>query len=532
MPHGHCYLWQPVLLYLHIISDSVIALSYYSIPFALVYIVHKRKDVQFGWIYYLFGAFIFLCGTTHLVNIWTIWNPDYWLDGWLKSLTAVVSVFTAIIIWPLIPKLLKIPSQEQLMNLNNQLEQEISNHKETELMLRKALRNVEDQRYALDASSIVTAANVEGKITYVNDKLCEISGYQKSELLGKNHSILSSQTHPKSFWRDMYRCVANGMPWRSEVCNRAKDGKIYWVDSTIIAQTDDHGKIDRYISIRSDITERKQAEEIIRRQNETLEDKVNLRTTELQKAKDIAVQANKAKSEFLANMSHELRTPMHAILSFSNFGIKKIESAPSEKLQKYFEKIHESGNRLLFLVNDLLDLAKMEVGRLEYKMQEVNLANIIQNCIEEQETRLEEEKLRLQFNHPDINVSVKVDNERIHQVIRNLLSNAIKFSPKDSNIFIQLAEEKLPIEDGEQFIDKQSLKALNCSVRDEGKGIPKKELDTIFEKFVQSSATNTGAGGTGLGLSICKEIIEAHKGKIWAENTSQGGAVFTFSIPY
>ena len=270
MPHGHCYLWQPILLYLHIISDSIIALSYYSIPFALVFVVHKRKDIQFSWIYYLFGAFIFLCGTTHLINIWTIWNPDYWLDGWVKGLTALVSIFTAIIIWPLVPKLLKIPSQEQLMNLNNQLQQEISNHKETELMLRKALRNLEDQRYALNASSIVTVADAQGKIIYANDKICEISGYQERELLGKNHSILSSQSHPKSFWRDMYQCVASGKPWRAEVCNKTKDGKLYWVDSTIIAQKSELGKIDRYISIRNDITERKEAEQILDEQRDLL----------------------------------------------------------------------------------------------------------------------------------------------------------------------------------------------------------------------------------------------------------------------
>ena len=114
MPHGSCYLWQPSVLWLHVISDAIIAFAYFSIPFALWYFVKKRHDLAYRWVFVLFGIFIILCGITHLMAIWTIWHPDYWHEGALKSATAIASIITAILIWPLIPKLLQLPSPEAL----------------------------------------------------------------------------------------------------------------------------------------------------------------------------------------------------------------------------------------------------------------------------------------------------------------------------------------------------------------------------------------------------------------------------------
>ena len=123
MPHGACYLWLPSILWLHIISDSIIALAYFSIPFALWYFVKKRSDLVYRWVFVLFGVFICLCGTTHLISIWTIWHPDYWLDGLIKAATALVSIVTALLIWPLIPKLLQLPSPQALQTTETYLEQ-------------------------------------------------------------------------------------------------------------------------------------------------------------------------------------------------------------------------------------------------------------------------------------------------------------------------------------------------------------------------------------------------------------------------
>lgn len=129
IPHGHCYLWKPGLLWLHIVSDILIAIAYYSIPITIVYFVSKRKDFPFKWLFLLFGSFIISCGTTHLVDIWTLWHPTYWLSGSLKAFTAFISIYTAIVLVPIIPQALALPSPAQLELANSQLKAEIVERK-------------------------------------------------------------------------------------------------------------------------------------------------------------------------------------------------------------------------------------------------------------------------------------------------------------------------------------------------------------------------------------------------------------------
>jgi signal transduction histidine kinase len=138
MPHGHCYLWTPELLWTFLAADSTIALAYYSIPAALVYLVHKRRQTSFNWMFLMFSLFIFACGTTHLVSIWTIWHPDYWLDAGVKVFTAIVSITTAVLLWPLIPRIAQMPTSRQLRKIISQLEHEIEERKRAEDALRQS----------------------------------------------------------------------------------------------------------------------------------------------------------------------------------------------------------------------------------------------------------------------------------------------------------------------------------------------------------------------------------------------------------
>lgn len=232
--------------------------------------------------------------------------------------------------------------------------------------------------------------------------------------------------------------------------------------------------------------------------------------------RDIAEKANQAKSLFLANISHELRTPMHGILSFARFGQQKFEHAPKEKLKSYFDEIYGSGSQLMKLLNDLLDLSKLEAGKVDYAMAEGNLLDTVEAVATELRAFVAEKGLRLEIHQEITDGRAQFDRKKIMQVMRNLLANAVKFANPGSPIDI--------------FVDKTAGKLI-CRVVNRGIGIPGAELETIFDKFVQSSKTRTGAGGTGLGLAICKEIIEQHGGRIWAECDAQGETKFTFELP-
>ena len=276
-----------------------------------------------------------------------------------------------------------------------------------------------------------------------------------------------------------------------------------------------------------ELVEEKESE--IRDHRDNLQDKIAEQTHDLRLSKDAAEKANQAKSEFLANMSHELRTPMHAILSFSKFGMDRLEKAPLEKLGHYFTQIHGSGERLIALIDDLLDLAKINAMKMNYKFELNDLSKLVEQCASEQEIRFLERNIKIDVLPYNCDTRAFIDPVRMGQVITNLCSNAIKFTPEGTTITVSISSGA--ISPGRRESDTATIPALLFTIRDEGDGVPEDELESVFDQFIQSSKTKTGAGGTGLGLAICKEIIEAHHGQIWAKNTYSGGAEFSFLIP-
>ena len=325
------------------------------------------------------------------------------------------------------------------------------------------------------------------------------------------------------------QCAENGKSYDMEFRFNTAKGRQLWI-RTLGKPVLENGNIVQVRGTIMDITDRKKTEEDKVKYREHLEKLVKERTTGLMRAKEEAEQANQLKSEFLANMSHELRTPMHGILSFSKFGIDKSDQINKEKTQHYFKKIRAAGNRLMSLLNNLLDLSKLEAGKEVYKMESADIKKVAKGVASEMGSIWKEKNLKVKVEDTLESTNTVCDESKIEQVTRNLLSNAIKFTPKDKQITITFSAGELP--NRQALTDKKMVSALAVSIKDEGVGIPADELESVFDKFIQSSKTKTGAGGTGLGLAICKEIMQAHNGKIWAENNPEGGATFSFMLPY
>lgn len=260
----------------------------------------------------------------------------------------------------------------------------------------------------------------------------------------------------------------------------------------------------------------------IQRELNRLREEVTFLTAEnedLMRAKLEAEIFSKRKSEFLANMSHELRTPMHAILSFSKMSLKKLGIIERSKLMRNIEIIYESGQRLLHTLNDVLDISKLESGKMDFDLQENDLLKEVTSVVQELQSLMLDKGIPYDISSDNTDGTAFFDQHKIGQVLQNIIGNAIKFSPNEGKVTIRTAG-----------FEKDEEKHLQVSVCNEGQSIPASELNVIFDKYFQSSAKSAQVGGTGLGLSIAKQIIDYHKGQIWAESNSKQ-TKFHFTLP-
>jgi PAS domain S-box-containing protein len=406
-----------------------------------------------------------------------------------------------------------------------------------ELLRTAAVRRTASAQAQLNA--VVTAStdailwiNTAGKIVSCNHAADQMFGHTKKELVGRSiYLVIPSLTldAPK---KRFLACVRRGIlleaPERMETFALDSDGNPFPV-SLFIKSTAESRHGQHVVLVRDD-TRRSMAQQELQRyadqlfmtkqaleqHNSRLERTVASRTQELLVAKEAAEQANSAKSEFLANMSHELRTPLHGILSFARFGQRRMTQCSPEKILQYFENVETCGNTLLKLVDQLLDLAKLESRAVVLDKVECDATSVVVEVIGEFNTVAEERQVSIRIHAEDGVGKIFVDRDKFAQVVRNVLGNGLKVSPPNSAIGVYVTS---------------SEKHIAFRIVDQGPGIPVHELKRIFEKFVQSSRTSTGAGGTGLGLAICREIVALHDGRMWAENVLPHGAAICLELP-
>jgi len=343
----------------------------------------------------------------------------------------------------------------------------------------------------------VSITDLDNNILFVNESFLRTYGYEINELIGKNISIVRSQSNNEHQVNEILQSTILGQ-WQGELLNKRKDGSEFpiYLSTTIIKDTD--SKPIGLIGVAKDITERKHAEK------EILEAKVK------------AEQSDRLKSAFLANMSHEVRTPLNSIIGFSELLADSYFDEDQKK--EFIQNIIISGNNLLHVISDIMDISKMESGEITIRKKQINAREYISSVKEQFTFQAEEKKLEFRLIYPEEveETLIFADDERLRQIFNNLMSNAIKFTMNGS------------IEIGYQHKDEM----VEIFVRDTGIGIPAKYHDIIFERFRQVEVEKSRTyGGNGLGLAISKKLVELMGGKIWLESEVGRGTVFYFTLP-
>jgi PAS domain S-box-containing protein len=547
IPHGHCYLWKPGLVGLHVVSDLLIALAYYSIPVMLVYLVHKRRDVPFHWIFLMFGAFIIACGTTHLMEVWTLWYPTYWLSGSIKVITAIISLYTAMELVPLLPKVLALPSPAQLKAANLALENEITSRKQVELELQKEQEFLKVLLDNLEAG--IVACDDQGVLTLFNQATLKFHGLPEQPLPADqwaqhyNLYLPDGKTCMKKEDVPLFRALQGECVSNVEMMIVPKHGTARTLLTSGQALFDAQGKKLGAVVVLHDFTERKRAEEQIRTLNAELEQRVLERTAALSRsneelASEIAERkraeseihrlnaeleqrvamrtaqlaaANKELEAFSYSVSHDLRAPLRSIDGFSQALLEDYTDKLDALGQNYLSRVRAATQRMAQLIDDLLNLSR--VTRSEMRHQEVDLSALALSIATELQKTQPERQVEFQITP---GLVANGDGRLLRIVLENLLGNAWKFTGNHPRAHIEFG-----------ITEHSGTHAY--FVRDDGTGFDMAYADKLFGAFQRLHAFHQFEG-TGIGLATVQRIIHRHSGRVWAEGAVEQGATFYFTL--
>lgn len=366
------------------------------------------------------------------------------------------------------------------------LQAEATQRKETEMALRKLTLAVEQ------SPTIVLITDVQGNIEYVNPKFTEVTGYEPHEILGKNPRFLKSGKVIAAQYNKLWDTILSGQEWKGELLNKKKNGDIFWCRVLIAPIRASGAAITHFVEVAEDITAYKKAQE---------------------EAKAVL----EMKDEFISTVSHELRTPLaiskQAISLFSRGVLGEI----NDKQKEIIAIAGASLDRLGLLINDILDVSKMEAGHMELRKEKLDIVPVIKDIYRDWQLIAEVNKIRLKLAVPQTRLQLPIDKMRLTQILNNLINNAFKFTPPEGTVTIAVEEDD---------------QGVTFSVRDTGPGIPPENLAMLFKKFVQlHRGTISGSQGTGLGLHIVKSLVELHGGRVGVKSEPGKETVFYFTLP-
>ncbi|MHB1429389.1 MAG: PAS domain S-box protein [Rhodocyclaceae bacterium] len=359
----------------------------------------------------------------------------------------------------------------------------------------------------------IVITDVDARIEYVNEALLSQTGFSREELVGQNPRILQSGRTPRETYAALWNTLRRGETWKGEFLNRRKNGEEFVEFAIITPLHDADGHITHYVAVKEDITEKKRVARELDAHRHHLEELVAERTRQLDEARARAEAANRTKSSFIANMSHEIRTPLNAIIGLTH--LMRRHELPAEQLQR-LDKIDSAGQHLLSIINDILDLSKIEAGRLELESVDFHLASVLDNVLSIMSEPAQAKGLELRSDPDEVPTWLHGDPTRLRQALLNYVSNAVKFTKTGSiELRVRLLERQ-----GDALL-------LRFEVTDTGIGIAPEQAAHLFQAFEQADASTTRRyGGTGLGLVVTRRLAELMGGETGVDSTPGKGSTF------
>lgn len=494
MPHGHCYLWKPGLVYTHVIADFIIGTAYVVIALTL-YRLAKKINVGFNQVVLCFGVFIGACGWTHYNEIWNLWYSDYWYSGMVKVLTAIASAGTGVYLIKLRQPIVALAEAAKLS------EQRRIDLEALQKINAQELIRLKDEFATLadNISQLAWMADASGNIFWYNKRWYEYTGTTFEEMQGWGWEKVHDPTQLKRVVDSWTRSLKTGAAWEDTFPLKGRDGTFRWFLSRAMPIKDEAGKIIRWFGTNTDIEEQRRSEMKLQKLAESL---------------DAAV---KSRDEFLSVASHELRTPLTTMLIQSQLHARLVAKGDPSAYSKdrLDQQAHLNGKlvkRLSTIVDDMLDISRIRSGTLQLNRTSMDMKLLLEEVLERMEADISEAGYALEVHAES--VVGQWDRTRVDQVITNLLSNALKYGLKKP-VILRLTQ--------------RGTDAL-LSITDHGMGIPKEAQDRIFDRFERAVDPNE-ISGLGLGLFIAKQIVSAHSGRIWVESTLGKGSTFFVQLP-
>lgn len=470
MAHGACYRWNPGLVWLHAISNCTVAVAYFSIPIALVHFKHHTQArLPYTDVLLWFAAFILSCGFGHLVDVWTIWHPHYWFSGLQQAITGLVSLYTAFLLWPLVPQVLNFISEKEQIAM--------------------ALQESEERfRLYMDNSPVAAfLKDVDGKYIYANVLVQDLFGIGRDS---KTDFDYFSDAIAQELRKNDLRVLKTGEPLVIEELVPTADGTTRDWLSYKFRFTDSKGA-NFLAGVALDINERKRSE------------------AQLKDYVDKLAQSNEELERFAYVASHDLKAPLRTISTRLKF-LTGALGTPNGEIQHQIKRISLAVTRLEQLLNDLL--AYSRAGTQTQKLVPTDTQRVIASVLDSLESLVQERQVIIQVQ-PDL-PTVLADAMQLGQLFQNLISNGIKFCTHQPQLTIS-----------------GTCRAQECTfcVADNGIGIPEKSKRQIFEVF-QRLHGQSEYEGSGIGLSIVKKVIQRHGGRIWVESELGHGSQFFFTL--